>query len=95
MHMLKGEPAGLAGVDYRDRQLAGADKVVTVTKSALANMIERAQEAAAQARLGLLLYGILLPASLALMVGGMLLIRNRVTRPLTAITGELSMMMKS
>jgi methyl-accepting chemotaxis protein len=90
MRMLKAEPAGVSGIDYRDRQLVGADKVVTVTKSALANMIERAEEGAAQARLGLILYGALLPASLALMVGGMLMIRNRVTRPLTAITGVMT-----
>jgi methyl-accepting chemotaxis protein len=88
--MLRGEPAGVAGVDYRDRQVAGADKVVAVTQASLANMISRAEEGAAQARLGLILYGLLLPASLALTVGGMLMVRNRVTRPLTAITGVMT-----
>src|ERR1700704_4795466 len=89
-HLLKGEPAGVAGIDYRDRQLVGADKIVTVTKSALANMIARAEEGAAEARLGLILYGLLLPASLALMMGGMLLVRNRVTVPLVAITSVMT-----
>lgn len=90
MRSLKAEPAGISGIDYRDRQLVGADKVVTVTKSALANMIERAEERAAQGRLELILYGLLLPASLALMLGGMLMIRSRVTRPLAAITGVMT-----
>lgn len=89
-HLLKGEPAGVAGIDYRDRQLVGADKIVTVTKSALANMIARAEEGAAEARLGLILYGLLLPASLALTMGGMLLVRNRVTVPLVAITSVMT-----
>ncbi|TPQ30535.1 methyl-accepting chemotaxis protein [Bradyrhizobium guangdongense] len=88
--LLKSEPAGVAGIDYRDRQLVGADKIVTVTKSALANMIARAEDGASRARVSLILFGLLLPASLALTVGGMLLMRNRVTRPLTAITGVMT-----
>ncbi|MBR0716145.1 methyl-accepting chemotaxis protein [Bradyrhizobium liaoningense] len=88
--LLKSEPAGVAGLDYRDRQLVGADKIVTVTKSALANMIARAEDGASRARLSLILFGLLLPASLALTMGGLLLMRNRVTRPLTAITGVMT-----
>lgn len=90
MRFLKGEPAGVAGIEYRDRQLLASDKVVTVTKTALANMIERAEEGTASARLGLIMYGLLLPASLALMIGGMLMVRSRVTRPLAAITGVMT-----
>jgi methyl-accepting chemotaxis protein len=89
-HLMKGEPAGIAGLDYRNRQLDGADKLVSVTQSALANMISRAEEGAAQARIGLILFGLLVPASLALTVGGLMLMRNRVTRPLTAITGVMT-----
>jgi hypothetical protein len=88
--LLKGEAASIPSADYRGRQLAGADKLGRVTLSALANMIARAEEGAAQARIGLILYGLLLPASIALMVGGMLLMRNRVTQPLTAITGVMT-----
>lgn len=88
--LLKGEPAGVVGIEFRDRQLAGAEKVVGVTKAALANMISRAEEGTAQARLGLVMYGLLLPVSLALTIGGMLLVRNRVTRPLTSITGVMT-----
>lgn len=88
--LLKSEPAGVAGIEYRDRQLVGADKIVTVTKSALANMIARAEDGASRARLSLILFGLLLPASLALTIGGLLLMRNRVTRPLTAITGVMT-----
>jgi methyl-accepting chemotaxis protein len=88
--LLKGEPAGVVGLEFRDRQLVGAEKLVAVTQAALANMIARAEEGAAQARLGLILYGLLLPASLALMVGGMLLVRSRVTQPLAAITGVMT-----
>lgn len=88
--LLKGEPAGITGLDYRNRQLAGADKLVGVTQSALANMISRAEEGTAQARSGLILFGLLVPASLALMIGGLFLVRNRVTRPLTAITGVMT-----
>jgi methyl-accepting chemotaxis protein len=89
-HLLKGEPAGITGLDYRNRQLDGADKLVGVTQSALANMISRAEDSVAQARIGLILFGLLLPASLALTVGGLMLMRNRVTRPLTAITGIMT-----
>ena len=89
-HLLKGEPAGITGLDYRNRQLEGADKLVGVTQSALANMISRAEEGTAQARIGLILFGLLLPASLALTIGGLMLMRNRVTRPLTAITGIMT-----
>jgi methyl-accepting chemotaxis protein len=53
-------------------------------------MIARAEEGAAEARLGLILYGLLLPASLALTMGGMLLVRNRVTVPLVAITSVMT-----
>ncbi|WP_247983508.1 hypothetical protein [Bradyrhizobium sp. 186] len=88
--LLKGEPAGITGLDYRNRQLAGADKLVGVTQSALANMISRAEEGTAHARSGLILFGLLVPASLALMIGGLFLMRNRVTRPLTAITGVMT-----
>ena len=88
--LLTGEPAGITGLDFRNRQLAGAEKLVIATQSSLANMISRAEEGTAQARIGLILFGLLLPASLALMIGGMLLIRNRVTRPLTAITGIMT-----
>ncbi|MBR0828204.1 HAMP domain-containing protein [Bradyrhizobium manausense] len=88
--LLKNEPAGVAGLEYRDRQLGGADKIVIVTKSALANMIARAEDGASRARLSLILFGPLLPASLALTIGGLLLMRNRVTRPLTAITGVMT-----
>ncbi|MGY4236815.1 methyl-accepting chemotaxis protein [Bradyrhizobium sp. USDA 4449] len=89
-HLLKGEPAGITGLDYRNRQLEGADKLVGVTQSALADMISRAEEGVAQARSSLILFGLLVPASLALMIGGLVLMRNRVTRPLTAITGVMT-----
>ena len=88
--LMKGEPAGITGLDYRNRQLGGAEKLVGVTQSALANMISRAEEGVAQARIGLILFGLLLPASLALTIGGLMLMRNRVTRPLTAITGIMT-----
>ena len=88
--LLKGEPAGVVGLDYRNRQLVGADKIVTVTQTALANMIERAEDSAARARISLILFGVLLPASLALTIGGLLMMRNRVTRPLAAITGVMT-----
>ncbi|KJC37901.1 HAMP domain-containing methyl-accepting chemotaxis protein [Bradyrhizobium sp. LTSP857] len=88
--LLKGEPAGITGLDFRNRQLAGAEKLVIATQSALANMISRAEEDTAQARIGLILFGLLLPASLALTIGGLMLMRNRVTRPLTAITGIMT-----
>jgi methyl-accepting chemotaxis protein len=88
--LLASEPAGVVGLDYRNRQLAGADKLVTVTQTALANMIARAEDGSARARISLVLFGLLVPASLALTVGGMLLMRNRVTRPLTAITGVMT-----
>ena len=48
--LLAGEPAGVAGIDYRDRQLVGANNVVIVTQTALANMISRAEEGASRAR---------------------------------------------
>ncbi|GLR88147.1 methyl-accepting chemotaxis protein [Bradyrhizobium iriomotense] len=88
--LLKGEPAGVTGIEHRDRQLVGAEKLVRVTQSALVDMIARAEEGAAQARLGLILYGLLLPVSIALMIGGLLMVRNRVTRPLSAITGVMT-----
>jgi methyl-accepting chemotaxis protein len=88
--LVKSEPAGVAGADFRNRQVPGADKIVAVTQLALAGMIARAEEDAAQARLGLIFYGLLVPVSLVLMVGGMLLVRSRVTRPLAAITGVMT-----
>ncbi|MBI5263214.1 MAG: methyl-accepting chemotaxis protein, partial [Bradyrhizobium sp.] len=88
--LMQGEPAGVDGLDYRNRQLAGADKIVMTTQSALGDMIARAEVVAAQARMGLLLYGLLLPASLVLTLGGMMLIRWRVTQPLTAITAAMT-----
>jgi methyl-accepting chemotaxis protein len=88
--LLAGEPAGVAGIDYRDRQLVGANNVVIVTQTALANMISRAEEGASRARFSLILFGLLVPASLALMIGGLMLMRNRVIRPLTAITGVMT-----
>ena len=88
--LLAGEPAGVVGIDYRDRQLVGANNVVIVTQTALANMIARAEEGASRARFSLILFGLLVPASLALMIGGLMLMRNRVTRPLTAITGVMT-----
>ncbi|UEM08795.1 methyl-accepting chemotaxis protein [Bradyrhizobium barranii subsp. barranii] len=88
--LLAGEPAGVAGIDYRDRQLVGANNVVMVTQTALANMISRAEEGASRARFSLILFGLLVPASLALTIGGLMLMRNRVTRPLTAITGVMT-----
>ena len=88
--LLAGEPAGVAGIDYRDRQLVGANNVVIVTQTALANMISRAEDGASRARFGLILFGLLVPASLALMIGGLMLMRNRVIRPLTAITGVMT-----
>src|SRR5581483_7121640 len=57
--LLKGEPAGISGLDYRNRQLAGADKLVAVTQTALANMIARAEEGASRARFSLILFGLL------------------------------------
>jgi methyl-accepting chemotaxis protein len=88
--LLAGEPPGVVGIEYRDRQLAGADNLVKVTQAALANMISRAEDGASRSRISLILFGLLLPASLALTVGGVLLMRNRVTRPLTAITGVMT-----
>ena len=88
--LLAGEPAGVAGIDYRDRQLVGANNVVIVTQTALANMISRAEDGASRARVSLILFGLLVPASLALTIGGLMLMRNRVTRPLTAITGVMT-----
>jgi methyl-accepting chemotaxis protein len=88
--LLAGEPAGVVGIEYRDRQLVGADNLVKVTQTALANMIARAEDGASRARVSLILFGLLLPASLALTIGGLLLMRNRVTRPLTAITGVMT-----
>lgn len=88
--LLRGEPAGADGVDYRNRQLAGAEKMVAATLAALGDMIARAQEGASQARMGLMFYGLLLPASLLLTLGGLMLVRWRVTQPLTAITGVMT-----
>jgi methyl-accepting chemotaxis protein len=88
--LLAGEPPGVVGIEYRDRQLAGADNLVKVTQAALANMLSRAEDGASRSRVSLILFGLLLPASLALTVGGVLLMRNRVTRPLTAITGVMT-----
>ncbi|UVO40138.1 HAMP domain-containing protein [Bradyrhizobium arachidis] len=88
--LLAGEPAGVVGIDYRDRQLVGANNVVIVTQTALANMIARAEDGASRARFSLILFGLLVPASLGLMIGGLMLMRNRVTRPLTAITGVMT-----
>ncbi|MBR0848364.1 HAMP domain-containing protein [Bradyrhizobium diazoefficiens] len=88
--LLAGEPPGVVGIEYRDRQLAGADNLVKVTQAALANMISRAEDGASRSRISLILFGLLVPASLALTVGGVLLMRNRVTRPLTAITGVMT-----
>ncbi|CCE07060.1 conserved exported hypothetical protein [Bradyrhizobium sp. STM 3843] len=84
--LLRGELTGIAGVEFRDRQLAVAEKLVTTTKTALAETITRAHNALAEARAELVLFGLLTPASIALMVGGFYIVRRRVTRPLTEIT---------
>ena len=42
------------------------------------------------AKLGPILYGLLLPASITLMGGGLLMVRSHMTRPLTAITGVMT-----
>jgi methyl-accepting chemotaxis protein len=88
--LLAGEPPGVVGIEYRDRQLVGADNLVKVTQAALANMIARAEDGASRSRISLILFGLLVPASLALTIGGVLLMRNRVTRPLTAITAVMT-----
>lgn len=84
--LVRGEKADVAGIEYRDRQLAIAEKLVAAVQAALGDAIARAQAGVAEARMELMLFGLLMPASVALMLGGFLLVRRRVTLPLTAIT---------
>ncbi len=84
--LVRGEKANIVPLEYRDRQLATTENLVKAALAALSDAIARAHDGVAEARLELLLYSFLVLASLALTLGGIFLVRRRVTQPLTAIT---------